>query len=161
MTTTKEIQQNITKHGIKSIHMCKVCGHLEYNKVPGACPVCWTPKENFETNDEIFTESIEKSPEAEIKHLPWIQLNKTCGIIKEETCWDAIVKIGKTLHPMTDSHFINWIDCYVNNQYVSRLMLTSQGIFPGGLFHLKETTGRLMIVSHCNLHGYWMKTIDL
>ena len=82
-----------------SLHVCNVCGHIEFGAVPDQCPVCFSSKDKFAQNDHIFTEAAEKSKEAAVKHIPFISVKKTCGLIPEESCVDIIVRIGETLHP--------------------------------------------------------------
>ena len=137
-----------------SVFICNVCGHAEFETVPEKCPVCFAAKEAFKQNDSVFTEAAEKSKEGAVKHIPSIKINKTCGLIPEQPCTDAIVRIGETLHPMEEKHFINWIDCYVDDNYVSRIYLTP-GVFAGGHFHLKTSGSKVKIVEFCNLHGHW------
>jgi desulfoferrodoxin-like iron-binding protein len=142
------------------IFRCEVCGHLEFNGIPEKCPVCWSEKEKFAQYDKIFEESQAKSPEAEVKHVPFVQVNTTCGLIPDKGCTDILVRIGKTLHPSEEKHFIQFIDCYQNERYLGRAIL-SPGIYPAACFHLKESTGKVTITEHCNLHGYWKTEIVL
>jgi superoxide reductase len=89
--------------------------------------------------------------------VPAITVNKKCGLIPETPCFDVIVRIGKTLHPMEEKHFIRFIDCYVDNNYVARIMLTP-GVNPAACFHLKAAGSTLTIVENCTIHGHWMST---
>lgn len=136
------------------IFICAVCGYVEFGSAPANCPVCRAPKEKFSRNDRVFIEAEEKSKEAAVKHVPSIIVNKSCGLIPEQPCADLLVRIGKTLHPMEPAHFIQWMDCYVNDQYVCRVMLTP-GVNPAACFHLKKTGSKVRIVEFCNLHGHW------
>jgi desulfoferrodoxin-like iron-binding protein len=143
-----------------SVYSCSVCGHIEFSEVKTACPACKSPAEKFSRNDRIFEESSEKSKEAAVKHIPTVTLNRKCGMIPEQPCLDVIVRIGATLHPMEAPHFIQFIDCYVDDKYVSRMMLTP-GMFPAGCFHLKSPGSTVTIVENCNIHGYWKATANL
>jgi superoxide reductase len=137
-----------------NIFICSMCGHVEFGNAPEQCPVCKSPKEKYARNDRIFEESAEKSKEAAIKHIPAITLKKECGLIREQPCADVIVRIGATLHPMEAAHFIQFIDCYVDGKYVSRIMPSPQ-VFAAGCFHLKTPGEKVTIVENCNIHGYW------
>jgi desulfoferrodoxin (superoxide reductase-like protein) len=143
-----------------SIFICSVCGHIEFTEIPVTCPVCETPAEKFKRNDTVFEDSAEKSKEAAIKHIPAITINKKCGLIPEQSCTDIIVRIGATLHPMESAHFIRFIDCYVDNKYLSRINLTP-GVYAAGSFHLKVTGAKILIVENCTIHGYWKNEISL
>jgi superoxide reductase len=111
-------------------------------------------------NNKIFEESAAKSKEAAAKHIPALTVNKKCGLIPEQPCVDAVVRIGATLHPMEQTHFIKFIDCYVDNKWVSRVSLTP-GVFAAAVFHLKATGAKIQVVELCNRHGYWMSEAAL
>lgn len=143
-----------------NIFICQKCGHIEFGVAPEKCPVCFVAKEAFKQNDNVFIESEEKSKEAAVKHVPSIKVIKKCGLIPEESCTDVLVRIGETLHPMVDAHFIQFIDCYVDDKYVSRVLLTP-GVHASGLFHIKTESSKARIVQLCNLHGYWQAEADL
>ena len=134
--------------------ICQVCGHIEFASVTDKCPVCWADKEKFTQNDNIFKESEEKSPEASVKHIPSMVVEKKCGLISEEGCIDVHVRIGKTLHPMEEKHYIQFIDCYVDKKYAGRALFTTGFLNPAAAFHLKVESGEITIVENCNLHGY-------
>jgi desulfoferrodoxin-like iron-binding protein len=110
--------------------------------------------EKFNRNDNIFKESEEKSREAAPKHIPAITVKKECSLIPDAGCVDVLVVIGQKVHPMEEKHHITFIDCYVDDRYVSRQHLTPS-VHAGGLFHLKAAGAKVRIVENCNLHGYW------
>jgi superoxide reductase len=137
-----------------NIFICGKCGHIQFNQAPATCPVCFSPASNFNQNDAVFKESEARSKEASVKHIPAITINKQCGLIPETGCMDVSARIGKTLHPMEEKHFINFIDCYVDDGYAGRAFLTPK-LNPAACFHLKAFGGKVTIVEFCNLHGYW------
>ena len=140
------------------LFICKVCGHIEFNNAPAKCPVCMSP--DFIQNDNVFKESEEKSKEASVKHIPSITIKKECKLIPETVCIDAVVRIGKTLHPMEEKHFIQFIDCYIDGKYTERILLTPY-VNPAACFHFKTQGSKLTIVENCNIHGYWMAEASL
>jgi superoxide reductase len=137
------------------IYICQVCGHLAFNNLPDTCPVCGAEKDKFLQNDAIFKESIQKSPEAEVKHVPAMTVNKSCSLIPESGCMDVIVRIGKVMHPMEEKHYIRFIDAYQNDKFIARMELTPLGVYPAACFYLKEAGGKITIVENCSIHGYW------
>ena len=139
-----------------SLFICQVCGHIEFDGAPENCPVCWAPKDKFTQNDNVFKEAEEKSPEAPVKHVPAITIDKKCGLIPEDSCTDVHVRIGKTIHPMEEKHFIQFIDCYIDKKFAGRAFLSPNGLFPATAFHLKVDSGTVTIIEFCNLHGHWM-----
>ncbi|MGM0443927.1 MAG: desulfoferrodoxin family protein [Fibrobacterota bacterium] len=136
------------------IFICKVCGHVEFGSVTENCQVCGAPESQFKQNNDVFTESAAASPEADSKHIPAITVEQECGLIPENNCTDIFVRIGKTLHPMTAEHAIQFIDCYVDDLFVAHMSLTPRSN-PSACFHLKEKGSRIRIVEYCNKHGYW------
>lgn len=142
------------------VYICSMCGHVEFAEVLTTCPVCKSPKEKYSRKDHIFEESAEKSKEAAVKHVPAITINRKCGLIPEQGCLDIVVRIGATLHPMESTHFIQFIDCYVDEKYFSRVFL-SPGVFAAGCFHLKIQGSKVKIVENCNIHGYWKTEVAI
>lgn len=143
------------------VFICQVCGHLAFNEAPANCPVCWAPKEKFTGNDNIFKESREQSPEAEVKHIPAVNLSNDAGSIPNCNCQAVFIRIGEVLHPAEEKHLIQFIDCYLGDVFVERMHLTAK-VNPAGTLHLKEgTTGTVRVVIKCNIHGYWFSELNL
>ncbi len=142
------------------IFLCKVCGHIEFQAPPETCPACGADRSNFKQNDNIFEESMEKSKEGAVKHIPSVQVVHKCGLIPEESCTDILVRIGETLHPMEEKHFIQFIDCYVDDKYVSRIQLTPD-TWASVVFHIKNPGKVVSIVEQCNLHGHWIAQAEM
>jgi len=141
-----------------SVFICGSCGHLEFGAAPAKCPVCGATK--FAQNDNVFKESEENAKEAAAKHIPKIIVKKECGLIPDSGCVDVLTVIGEVKHPMEEAHFIQWIDCYVDDKYVSRQILTP-GVNAGALFHLKTAGAKVRIVENCNKHGHWTAEAEL
>jgi desulfoferrodoxin-like iron-binding protein len=140
--------------------VCSVCEHIEFTTVSIPCPVCKSPAEKSTCNDRIFEESAERSIDAAIKHTPVITVKKKGGLYPEQSCLDITVRIGANLHPMENTHFIQFIDCYVDENYVSRVALTSR-VYAAGCFHLKLQGTKVTVVENCNIHGYWKTDVIL
>ena len=139
--------------------VCKVCGFISINgKAPESCPVCHAPKTAFEEKANAIKtpKDANNLTEAEKKHIPVIKVVKTCGLIPEG-CQDVHVKVGEIQHPMQAEHFIMHIDFYINNEFISRVILTPDKVNPAGALHLKAKDGKLQVVELCNLHGAWIK----
>jgi superoxide reductase len=142
-----------------SLYLCSVCGYVAFGGAPEKCPVCQSPKDKFEQRDNLFTESKEKSPEGAVKHVPVITVSKDCKIVGG-ACVDISIKVGETAHPMEEKHFIVFIDCYVDDKWISRMMLSPE-VFAAGIVHLKARGSKFKAVEHCNLHGWWEKEVSL
>jgi superoxide reductase len=62
------------------------------------------------------------------------------------------VVVGSTPHPMTEEHYIQWIEV-VNCPWVNRKYL-KPGDAPEAEFYV-PLTDTLVIRSYCNVHGLW------
>ncbi|MFC1666503.1 desulfoferrodoxin family protein [Candidatus Omnitrophota bacterium] len=138
--------------------VCKVCGYISINgSAPENCPVCHAPKTSFDKKeDAIKTPADAKNlNESERKHTPVITVVKKCGLIPEG-CQDAHVKVGEIQHPMQAEHNILHIDFYIDNEFISRVILTPGKLNPAAALHLKAKGGKLTAIELCNLHGAWI-----
>ncbi len=143
--------------------VCKVCGFISIDgSAPDKCPVCGASKTSFEEKqDAIKTPKDVNNPsELEKKHVPVITVVKKCGLIPEG-CQDVHVKMGQIQHPMLPEHYIMSIDFYIDNQFISRVQLTPDKLNPAAALHMKAQSGKLTVIEHCNLHGSWIKEVDL
>ncbi|MFH1201601.1 MAG: desulfoferrodoxin family protein [Candidatus Omnitrophota bacterium] len=144
-------------------YVCKVCGFISINgSAPERCPVCGAPKTAFEERgDAIKTaQDVNNLTELEKKHLPIITVVKKCSLIPED-CQDVHVKIGQIQHPMEAKHYIIHIDFYIDNEFISRVILTPDKLNPAAALHLKVSSGKLSVIELCNLHGAWISEAGL
>ena len=143
--------------------VCSVCGFISIDgTTPDKCPVCAAPKTAFSLKEDAIKVAGDKTTysEPEKKHIPYISVAKKCGLIPDG-CLDVNVKIGEITHPMLAEHYIMWIDFYVDKKYVSRMMLTPEKLNPACGLHLKVKSGKFTAIENCNIHGSWIKEIDL
>lgn len=143
--------------------VCKVCGFISIDgSAPDKCPVCGAPKTSFEEkSDAIKTpKDVNNLTELEKKHIPVITIVRKCGLIPEG-CQDVHVKMGEIQHPMQPEHYIVHIDFYIDNKFISRVILSPEKLNPAAALHLKATTGKLTVIELCNLHGAWIKEENL
>jgi superoxide reductase len=146
--------------GAVSIFVCSVCGHVEFGAAPASCPVCHSSQDQFKRNDSVFKEAAAQSAELPVKHIPEISVTRSSKLINEVPTKDVSVRIGKSLHPMEEAHHIQWIDCYVDNRYISRTLLTP-GSHPAVSYYPAINGAKIRIVEHCNLHGHWQAEMSL
>ena len=139
--------------------VCSVCGHVVFGTAPEFCPVCHAPKEKLEQNNSVFTDSAAKSPEASVKHVPVVQVVKECKLV-EPGCIDVIIKVGEVKHPMEEKHFIQFVDTYVDDLFVSRTSFTP-AVNAATAVHLKVSGKKVRVVERCNIHGWWQAEADL
>lgn len=143
--------------------VCKVCGFISMNaSAPENCPVCHAPRTSFEEKEDAIKtpKDVNNLTELEKKHMPSITVLKKCGLIPEG-CQDVHVKIGEIQHPMLREHYINHIDFYIDNEFVSRVILSPDKLNPAAALHLKTQSGKLTAIELCNLHGAWIEETDL
>jgi len=144
-------------------YMCKICKYISIDgTAPANCPVCGAPKTAFEEKENAINTAKDAAnlTELEKKHIPAVKVIKTCGLIPDG-CTDVHAKIGEIQHPMQPEHYIVHIDFYIDKKFISRIVLTPEKLNPAGALHLKAKVGRLSVIELCNIHGAWIKELDL
>jgi|GEM_PF-14583 superoxide reductase len=119
------------------IYKCNICGNIiEVVKSGDGDLVCCGQK-----MVKMEPKGMESGQE---KHLPFI---------KEEDS-SIVIKIGETEHPMTEEHYIEWIE-----------VITDEGIFkkyfkPKDKPEFKtDKKNKIKVVrAYCNIHGLWRKS---
>ena len=119
---------------LKQVYKCNVCGNMVeiVHAGPGKLVCCNQPMELLSENTtDAATE----------KHVPVIE--------KVDSGYK--VAVGSVAHPMTDEHFIEWIELIADSK-VYRQHLTPadkpEAFFP---VDAAKVTAR----EYCNLHGLW------
>lgn len=142
---------------MEKMFVCKVCGHIEFNNAPEKCPVCGASKANFTENPDAVMPAEKEGKE---KHVPVITVTAACGMLDD--CRDIHIKVGSTIHPMQQDHWIVWIDLYVNGNYAARYEMVPDSMQPAVSVHMKKNvTGKLTVIQNCNKHGRWMAEAGL
>ena len=138
--------------------VCSVCGFVSIDGLaPENCPVCGAPKTAFQERDVINLPQDPKNlTELEKKHIPVIVVVKKCGLIPDG-CMDVHAKTGEIVHPMLPEHFMMSFDFYLDKKYLSRIMFTPGSLNPAAGLHLKVKSGRITVISHCNIHGNYIQ----
>jgi superoxide reductase len=116
------------------IYLCSVCGQMVEVLKPGMGQlVCCNLNMNL-LKEKNQDEGLEK-------HVPI--LNKT------ENGWQ--VKVGALVHPMEETHYIEWIELIsINGVY--RVFL-KPGDLPANDFQVHAENVKARI--YCNIHGLW------
>jgi superoxide reductase len=117
----------------KQIYKCEVCGNIVevLHEGAGELVCCGQPMKLIEEN------TVDASTE---KHVPVI----------EKTEKGFKVKIGSEPHPMTEEHYIEWIEAVVNGKSYKEFLKPEQQ--PEAEFCIE---GEVEARSYCNLHGLW------
>lgn len=82
------------------------------------------------------------------KHVPVVDINGK----------NVCVSVGSTLHPMLDTHYIEWIALKTDRSVYFRYLKPDTS--PKACFELIEDEMPLAAYEFCNLHGLWMTDID-
>ena len=116
------------------IYKCEVCGNIVemLHAGVGELVCCGQP---MKLNQENTTDASKE------KHVPVI--DQTAAGIK--------VTVGSVLHPMEQTHYIEWIEVIADGKAYRQFL--HPGEAPEATFELKaeEVTAR----EYCNLHGLW------
>ncbi|MBE6390166.1 MAG: desulfoferrodoxin [Lentisphaerae bacterium] len=123
------------------IYRCSGCGMLLEVTSPGDVQNVQAP---FCCGGPMVLQIENSVDAAREKHVPVV-----------EACEDGIlVKIGEVPHPMTEDHYIQWIEV-INGSYVNRCYL-KPGDLPQAAFYV-PLSPKLIIRESCNIHGLWKK----
>lgn len=120
------------------LYKCDVCGNLVEVILPGAGELvcCNQPMKLLEAqkNDSDMAE----------KHVPFFTATDENG---EE------VRVGTTLHPMTDEHYIQFIETISDGKNRAELQYFTPFDLP--IMLLKDKLGIEKARAFCNIHGLW------
>jgi superoxide reductase len=118
------------------VYKCNVCGNIaEVLTAGGADMMC--------CGQAMVLQSENTTDAAVEKHVPALE--------RKDGGWQ--VTVGTVEHPMTDAHFIEWIELSFGNA-VYRQFLTP-GEKPTAFFPV--TADAVSARAYCNLHGLWKK----
>lgn len=121
---------------LKQIYKCPVCGNIVevVHAAGGSLVCCGRPMELL----------VENTTEASLeKHIPVI----------EKLDGEVIVKVGSVAHPMTEDHYIEWIELITENKVYRKHL--KPGETPEAHFKVCDSTKLLIAREYCSLHGLW------
>lgn len=116
------------------IYKCEACGNIVsvYQGGAGELVCCGAPMDLLEEKNADQTTE---------KHVPMIE--KVEGGFK--------VTVGSTIHPMTDAHYIEWVELITEDETLVHYF--NPGDEPIAVF--KTDAKKVVAREHCNLHGLW------
>lgn len=116
------------------IYQCGVCGNVAevVHAGAGSMSCCGQPMTHLQEN------TVDAAKE---KHVPVIE--KVDGGFK--------VSVGSVAHPMTDDHYIEWIELIAGNTCYRQFL--NPGDAPEAVFLVDADSP--VARAHCNLHGVW------
>lgn len=118
------------------VYKCEICGNVaEILSAGGADLMC--------CGQQVVLQAENTTDAAVEKHVPVVE--------KTETGYQ--VTVGSVEHPMTEAHWIEWIDLLVGNKVYRQFLDPTDK--PTAFFPVTEdgATAR----AYCNLHGLWKK----
>ncbi len=126
----------------KTIYKCEVCDKVIEILNPGV------PETICCAKPMVLMEEKTADWKGE-KHVPKITIDGNKVTI------DVGISMG-TPHPMTEEHYIMWIEIICSDNCYKRQMLTP-GMEPKAIFVVADPSG-LIAREYCNLHGLWKGT---
>jgi len=128
----------------KSVYKCAICGKVIEILNPGV-------PETICCGQAMNLMEEKTSPEGwkGEKHVPKITIEGNKVTV------DVGISMG-TPHPMTEEHYIMWIELICNDNCYKRQML-APGMEPKATFVVADPSG-LIAREYCNLHGLWKGT---
>lgn len=119
---------------VLEIYKCDVCGNIVEMVHGGAGQLicCGEPMEKLE--EQTADSAVEK-------HVPVVE--KIDGGVK--------ATVGSTLHPMTDEHFIEWIELIADGRAYRQWLTPDDEPVATFMIDAEGVTAR----EHCNIHGLW------
>lgn len=119
---------------LNQVYKCEVCGNIVEvtHASKGQLVCCGQPMKLLEPN------TVDAVVE---KHVP----------VVEKTDKGILVKVGSVQHPMTEEHYIEWIEVISENAVYRKNL--KPGDAPEAEFCV--TDADIQIRAYCNLHGLW------
>ena len=120
---------------IYQVYKCEVCGNIvEVLHTGVGMLVC--------CNQHMVLQQEHEEDQGFEKHLPVLSFEN--GTFK--------VTIGDTLHPMSDEHYIEWIEYIVDGDVCRKNLKPNDD--PMAIFNFKESSNYI-VRAYCNIHGLW------
>lgn len=119
------------------VYKCSLCGNIVevFHEAAGTLACCG---QDMELQEEKTADSTTE------KHVPVIE--KTENGVK--------VTVGSTLHPMTDEHYIEWIELKQDDKI--QVQYLKPGDEPVAYFVIcPEYKGDISAREYCTVHGLW------
>ncbi len=116
------------------IYKCEICGNMTevYHEAGGTMVCC---------GQDMTLLQEKTADQSTEKHVP----------VVEQVEGGYTVTVGSTLHPMLDTHYIEWIELVTDKQVLVQFL--KPGDNPVAMFKTDEKA--LYAREYCNVHGLW------
>jgi superoxide reductase len=123
---------------VAQVYKCEACGNIVmvYHEGGGELVCCGAPMKHMEEKTADF---------ATEKHVPVVEAIE--GGYK--------VYVGSTEHPMTDDHYIEWIELFDGETVFTKYL--KPGDKPEAIF--KTDKKAVSAREYCNIHGHWSNNL--
>lgn len=124
---------------LKAVYKCDVCGNIVevVHEGAGELVCCGQPMKKMEEN------TVDAAKE---KHVPVIEKLEDDNRVK--------VKVGSVDHPMTEDHYIEFIEIVTEDRILRKYL--KPGEKPEKEFTIRAGTFKAR--AYCNLHGLWISS---
>jgi len=120
---------------LRELYYCKICKNLVEVTAEGATAlVC--------CGEDMELLTAKTADQGKEKHVPVVS-EKDGGVF---------VKVGDVPHPMTEEHWINFIEVCTADTVIRKELKAADA--PEGWFNVKPADV-VCVRSYCNLHGLW------
>lgn len=116
------------------VYKCEACGNIVEVLTAGGGELTCCGSAMVKMTENTTDAAVEK-------HVPALE--------KKDGGWQ--VNVGSVDHPMTDDHFIEWIELIVGEKVYREFL--SPGEKPAAFFPVDAATVKCR--AYCNLHGLW------
>lgn len=120
------------------IYKCDICGNV-INILRGRAGELVCCGKNMKLENEKNEEGGME------KHIPVAE-----KILNSENSW--IIKVGEVEHPMSEEHFIEWIEVLTSDKKVIRIFLNPED---KPITKIQTKFKIIQIRTYCNIHGLW------
>ena len=124
---------------MKQIWKCDVCGNVVevLHKGADSLVCCGVPMGLVGENVVDVADRASQVPPLGVKHVPVISGKK--------------VKVGSVAHPMTEEHYIEWVEASSESGLAPCKKFLKSGDSPEVEFPFSVVSAR----AYCNVHGLW------
>lgn len=117
-----------------AVYKCELCGNIVEVLTPGSAELMCCGQQ--------MVMQVENTTDAAVeKHVPVLE--------KKDDGWQ--VSVGSVDHPMTDDHYIEWIELIAGDTVYRQFLNPSDK--PTAYF--PSVAGDVSARAYCNLHGLW------